>query len=315
MMRYPCRVWLTTPPCPARRWSSGSTPACVGRDRSPRSRRIEFAALISETGLDRRAVLVECLAWAQRWALAPISQFEVGAAALTDSGAVVLGANLEFLGLPLAQTVHAEQAVIAHAWALSETTLELLATSAAPCGFCRQFMLELPEPRPGLILADQPAASGTVEITDLLPWAFGPTQLGRAAQFLRAGPHGLVLTPAGSSSPAEPNQALIEHALAAANCSSAPYSNALAGVAVGLVHGRSFAGSVAESAAYNPTLAPMQAALIAAHLGGATLAEIEAAVLVELEGAVISQLDAATDVLAAVAPRARLIRVTARAPG
>ena len=262
----------------------------------------ELETLAEQTGLDQPALLAACLRWAQRWALAPVSKFEVGAAALAESGVLYLGANLEFCGVPLSHTVHAEQSAIAHAWSCGETTLRAIATSAAPCGFCRQFMLELPEPRPLLVLADH---QSPVALTELLPWAFGPTQLGRTPQLLRAGPHGLALV----NDSVDPLAAL---ALAAADRSSAPYSGALAGVAVQSSDGQSFIGAVAESAAYNPTLAPMQAALIAAHHGGARLEQIERAVLVELDASPVSQLDAAQATLASVAPQATFVRLTAR---
>src|SRR5690606_34939708 len=224
----------------------------------------ELEALGRETGLDEPALLIACLAWARRWALAPLSNFEVGAAALAGSGVLYLGANIEFCGVPLAQTVHAEQSAIAHAWSCGETTLRTIATSAAPCGFCRQFMLELPEPRPVLVLAGQ----GSIGLAELLPSAFGPTELGRAPQLLRSGPHGLALAEAS-------DDPLVAMALAAADRSSAPYSGAYSGVAVETADGQRFAGAVAESVAYNPTLAPMQAALIAAHHGGGRLEQIE----------------------------------------
>ncbi|HLT37352.1 MAG TPA: cytidine deaminase [Enhygromyxa sp.] len=264
----------------------------------------ELEALGRETGLDEPALLIACLAWARRWALAPLSNFEVGAAALAGSGVLYLGANIEFCGVPLAQTVHAEQSAIAHAWSCGETTLRTIATSAAPCGFCRQFMLELPEPRPVLVLAGQ----GSIGLAELLPSAFGPTELGRAPQLLRSGPHGLALAEAS-------DDPLVAMALAAADRSSAPYSGAYSGVAVETADGQRFAGAVAESVAYNPTLAPMQAALIAAHHGGGRLEQIERAVLVELEHGPISQLDAARAVLGCVAPRATLQRVPARVTG
>lgn len=264
----------------------------------------ELEQLARETGLDQPALLVGCLAWAQRWALAPVSKFEVGAAALAESGVLYLGANLEFCGVPLAHTIHAEQSAIAHAWSCGETTLRAIATSAAPCGFCRQFMLELPEPRPLLVLAELLAVQGPIALAELLPRAFGPTQLGRAPQLLRAGPHGLDLIEA-SEDP------LATMALAAADRSSAPYSGAFSGVAVESADGQRFAGAVAESVAYNPTLAPMQAALIAAHHGGARLDTIRRAVLVELEPSPVTQLDAAKAVLACVAPKATLVRLPA----
>jgi cytidine deaminase len=262
----------------------------------------ELDTLGEQTGLDQATLLAACLRWAQRWALAQVSKFEVGAAALAESGVLYLGANLEFLGVPLSHTVHAEQSAITHAWSSGETTLRAIATSAAPCGFCRQFMLELPEPRPLLVLADH---RSPVALTVVLPWAFGPTQLGRTPQLLRAGPHGLAL----ASTSSDPLAAL---ALAAADRSSAPYSGALAGVAVQSIDGQRFIGAIAESAAYNPTLAPMQAALIAAHHGGVRLEQIERAVLVELDESPVSQLDTARATLASVAPQATLVRLAAR---
>jgi len=267
----------------------------------------DFATLTRETGLDQAALLVACLPWAQRWARAPLSNFKVGAAALAGSGALYLGANIEFGALPLAQTVHAEQSVIAHAQSCGETRLRALATSAAPCGFCRQFMLELPEPRPILILADH----GPVELSELLPWAFGPTQLGRAPELLCAGPHGLRLLGDGLGDGR--GDGLVALALAAADRSNAPYTGALSGVALTTQTGQRFAGAVAESAAYNPTLAPMQAAVIALHHGGGLVEQIERAVLVELDQAPVSQLDGAAAVLASLAPTATLTRTLASA--
>ena len=82
----------------------------------------------------------------------------LGALALGGSGTLYFGANIEFEGLPLCETIHAEQAAILHAWLGGEATIELLATSAAPCGFCRQFMVELPEPRPQIVMPGRPPA-------------------------------------------------------------------------------------------------------------------------------------------------------------
>ncbi|PRQ06441.1 cytidine deaminase [Enhygromyxa salina] len=281
----------------------------------------ELAALEIETGLDQNALILACLEWARRWARAPLSSFEVGAAALGESGRLYLGANIEFRGLPLSQTIHAEQSAIAHAWAHEETGLRLIATSAAPCGFCRQFMFELPEPRPQLLLASE-ADHPPTPIESLLPSAFGPTQLGRAPQLLRSGPHGLQLVePVEHSEHAE----LTALALAAANRSSAPYTGARSGVALETVGGQRFVGAVAESVAYNPTLAPMQAALISAHHGGRggrggqggrgsdMLGSIVRAVLVEVEGSPLSQLDGARQILASVAPAATCSVALARA--
>ena len=124
----------------ARLQGPGAAPAVVEAD--------ELAALQRELAVDAEQAVIACLRWARRWAFAPTSRFEVGAAAWGESGRVHLGANIEFSSLPLNETVHAEQSAIMQAWVHGERQLRALATSAAPCGYCRQFMLELPSPRP-----------------------------------------------------------------------------------------------------------------------------------------------------------------------
>jgi cytidine deaminase len=257
----------------------------------------ELRELGRETGLDRDPLILECLVWARRWARPPVSNYHVGAAVLGGSGTLYFGANLEFVGLPLCETVHAEQAAIVHAWVSGETQLQALAASAAPCGFCRQFMLELPEPRPPILVPGGPATS----LDALLPAHFGPVDLGRAPTLLVAGPHGLQL---GHEHGPDP---LVEFALAAANRSSAPYTESFAAVGLATASdGQTFAGSVAESVAYNPTLGPMQAAMIALHMQGGRLEDIADAVLIELDDARVGHARSAAQVLASLAPTVTL---------
>ena len=45
----------------------------------------------------------------------PISEFHVGAIAIGESGDFYFGANQEFQGSNMAQTIHAEQSAISHA--------------------------------------------------------------------------------------------------------------------------------------------------------------------------------------------------------
>lgn len=266
----------------------------------------ELQELGRETGLDDDALILECLVWARRWARPLISDYHVGAAVLGGSGALYLGANIEFESLPLCETIHAEQAAIVHAWIAGETRLVAIAASAAPCGFCRQFMLELPEPRPP-ILVGGPATS----IDALLPAHFGPVELGRAPTLLRAGPHGLRLSDDGDDG----KDALVRLALAAADRSSAPYTESFAAVGLATSDDSRFAGGVVESVAFNPTLGPMQAAVIALHMQGGRLEDIRDAVLIEREGARVRHAVSATQVLHSLAPGVRLreIRVAPNA--
>ncbi len=62
---------------------------------------------------------------------------------LGESGHLYIGVNLEFPGLPLQHSVHAEQFLIANAAWHGERGLRRIAVNAAPCGHCRQFIAEL----------------------------------------------------------------------------------------------------------------------------------------------------------------------------
>ena len=59
------------------------------------------------------------------------------------SGRLYAGVNLEFPGLPLQHSVHAEQFLITSAAWHGERGLRRIAVNAAPCGHCRQFIAEL----------------------------------------------------------------------------------------------------------------------------------------------------------------------------
>nr|GMD41230.1 cytidine deaminase 1-like [Ipomoea batatas] len=104
------------------------------------------------------------------------------------------------------------------------------------------------------------------------------------------------------------NSALLNAAaMEAANESHAPYTNCPSGVALMDCEGKVYKGSYAESAAYNPTLGPFQAALIAFVAGGGGgYDRIVAAALVEKEEAKVKQEDTARLLLKAVSPKCEL---------
>ena len=76
-------------------------------------------------------------------AYAPYSGFEVGAAVLTSDGRTFTGANVENASYGL--SLCAERAALARAVAegAGPGALEAVAVTAAPCGACRQCLLEL----------------------------------------------------------------------------------------------------------------------------------------------------------------------------
>ena len=132
------------------------------------------------------------------------------------------------------------------------TTSPAASRTAAPCGHCRQFMNELsPDGQIG-ILVDQAAP---MKLSALLPMAFGPKDLGRKEGAFPIKP--MKLIPA-----APPSDALIQAALEAARTSYAPYSGANSGAAISTRSGGVYKGSYIENVAFNPSLSPLQTALV-----------------------------------------------------
>jgi cytidine deaminase len=178
---------------------------------------------------------------------------------------------VEFAGEALSFTVHAEQSAVAHAWMSGETAIDVVGTSAAPCGYCRQFLNELVTARELLVV--MPAE--TRPLSELLPSSFGPRDLGIAGGLLQREHHGLTID-GGSDD-------LDAAALAAANMSYAPYSKSYAGVALRTRDGAIVPGAYAENAAFNPSLSPLQTALSQLNLRGGTWTDIAEVVLVVVD--------------------------------
>lgn len=315
--------------------------------------------LASRAGLSIEDLLSDLVGAAKRLARPPISRFYVGAVGLGVSGRIFLGVNLEFAGLPLNNSVHAEQFLVTNAGQHGEQVLRIIAVSAAPCGHCRQFLQELrgaPDLR--ILIAD--AASETRTLAHFLPHRFGPNDViaGDFPLLLDPRHNGLSLkiglSPGNSTlasqgmsdglhdyglsapdMPAKPSMtctavnAKDDHddlcisattkqltscvqgngnlevvyrstarleavAFEAADRSHAPYTNCPSGVALLTKNGKVFSGSYMESVAYNPSLPPLQAALVAFVAGdGGSYEDIVEAVLVEREGAPVQFMDTA----------------------
>jgi len=249
-------------------------------------------------------LLVHLVPYAKFSALPPISQFFVGAAALGASGDIYLGVNLEFVGSAINQTIHAEQCLVTLAAQHKEARLERLQVSAAPCGHCRQF---LNETQNGL---DMVVAYEDVEqpLGTLLPHSFGPADLGNFEPLLSNVGGGLNKLQPDLHQPTP----LVDIALQAATCSYAPYSGAVSAVAVQLRSGEVFSGFYIENCAYNPSMPPLQAALIA-MVGqgyGLHIKDIAQVVLVERTDTAVRQLDATQALLKQCTNNAQLITVT-----
>ena len=202
----------------------------------------------------------------------PVSGFRVGAAALGASGRVWLGANQEFAGLPHNFTVHAEQAAVLNARSHGETNLLMLAVSAPPCGYCRQFLRELKSP------LDIVLDGRVVPLDSFLPEAFAlfsgeETLLSKAADL-------------SQSAGTDPKDA----ALAAACASYSPYTGTKSGLALKTASGKVFCGCLLESAAYNPSLSALQSAFTLRALAGANDDPVRQCVLAEAGPAAMGEL-------------------------
>jgi cytidine deaminase len=220
---------------------------------------------------DVGTLMMQLLPVAQSFAVVPVSHYKVGAVAAgmpipgTGWCSLYLGANFEFSNVALSFTVHAEQSATNNAWVNGEPGIQALAISAAPCGYCRQFLYELVTAQQlSILLPDNPSnplSYSSAVLTTFLPDAFGPSDLGIKGGLMdpKLGNHNLVLD---SGLPSDP---VIAAALAAARASYAPYttdqSYGYAGVAVQLSDASIYAGRNAENAAYNPSLSPLESAL------------------------------------------------------
>ena len=266
--------------------------------------------IAQETQATLPSLMVGMLPLAAARASVPVSQFAVGAIALgaptaEGPGALYLGANIEFCGQPLSASIHAEQAAVNSAVLAGERGLQAIASSAAPCGYCRQFLTELATPAGPLdiVLEDEAGEPVVQTIEHYLPHAFGPAALGNRHRLMAPLDHGRTL-PAGAT-----DDPLVTQALGAANTSYAPYSGNIAGVAIETDRGAHYAGRHLENAAFNPSISPLQSALAHAMLTATAprAPTIRRAVLVEDATGQCSQKHATETLLRTVAPEVRLI--------
>ncbi len=250
----------------------------------------------------KAALMINLLPLARTFSHPPISNYRVGAVAEGVSGSLYLGFNVEISGQSLGYAVHGEQAALSSAYMHDEMGVLAIALTAAPCGHCRQFMNELSPDGKIEILVD---GAAPMKLSALLPMAFGPKDLGRTEGAFPVKRTNLSMR-ASQSSSSHAADALREAALEAAQMSYAPYSESNSGVAIATRSGRIFKGSYVENVAFNPSLPPLQTALVQLLLSGKGYSEISHIVLAEKRGSKISQKSATEAVMSAVAPGARL---------
>jgi cytidine deaminase len=114
-------------------------------------------------------------------AYAPYSEFPVGAAIRTATGAIFSGCNVENAAYP--SGVCAETAAIAAMAVAGERRItDVLvvggeARTIAPCGACRQRIFEFSTDKTLVYLANASGIVRGVPLGELLPRAFGPRDL------------------------------------------------------------------------------------------------------------------------------------------
>lgn len=274
--------------------------------------RIEKAVreqLQSELGLDTSQLMERMVTLAQLHAAPVISSFHVGAVGLGVSGDMYLGPNVEFSSGVysrdpcLRHTIHAEQAVVLTMLSHRERGLRSLYISHVPCGVCRQFLCELKSHADLDVWT--PQFGGIVKLGSLLPFSFGPEDLGQTAALLDdMGPNPIALSHSSQAKLAD--RALAEEAEKAAQRAYAPYTASYAGVAIRLVDGRLISGHSVESVAFNPTVSPLQVALIALMARGGKPSDILKACFAEDPRAATHFKASDTSLLYAVAPQAEI---------
>lgn len=131
--------------------------------------------------MDPIDALFAAAAAARKNAYAPYSGFLVGAALLTESGTIHVGANVENAAYPVGTC--AEAGAIAAMIAAGETRIvEILVMGegnglTTPCGACRQRIREFAPGDTKIHVAGPAGVRATFTLELLLPEAFGPAAL------------------------------------------------------------------------------------------------------------------------------------------
>ena len=134
-----------------------------------------------------QTLIETALAMRQR-SYAPYSKFHVGAALLGADGRIYSGCNIE--NAAFTPTNCAERTAFFKAVSEGQREFQAIAIAGgkkdavtleycAPCGVCRQVMMEFCDPETfEIILCDEKDELHTYKLEELLPLGFGPTNMG-----------------------------------------------------------------------------------------------------------------------------------------
>jgi cytidine deaminase len=253
-------------------------------------------ARYSLTGVEELMLLA--LAPAKTIARPLISSFYVGAVGLeAETGNLVLGGNMEFPNTHLGFTVHGEGFVFTRAASRGTTISTIAIGEAHPCAHCRQYLSEFAATR-DLKLIDP--LGHRLTMAELYPWPFDPDYLGEAGYVSGATRPELRL--AANDLPPVTAAALPS----AAQRAHAPYSKCPGAVVLTLSDGNLIAGFAIESVAFNPTMGPLQAAMINLVAHGYAATDIAEAALATTLGGDVDYSLSVTELLGKLAPAAPL---------
>ncbi|KQT47269.1 hypothetical protein ASG47_11895 [Devosia sp. Leaf420] len=225
-----------------------------------------------------------------------ISDFHVGAVGLeTETGNLILGGNVEFPTTHLGYTLHGEGFVFTRAMSRGTNIAVIAIGEAHPCAHCRQCLAEYAA-SDRLELIDP--LGHTLKLSDLYPWPFDPAYLGE-----RGAVPGRELWPdlrfeEDSASPAA------KTLLAAGRRSHSPYSKCPGALTLHLRDGAAVTGTAIESVAFNPTIHPVQSALVDLLAHGYGYADILGASLGTVRGGAVDYTASTRELLSRIAPDA-----------
>lgn len=131
------------------------------------------------------SVLMQEARAAREKAYVPYSSFKVGAALLDADGNIHHGCNIENAAYTPSNCAERTAMFSAMAQGKKARSFKAMAIIGdteqpiAPCGVCRQVMAELCAPDMPVILGNLKGEMRETTMQELLPYAFGPSDLGR----------------------------------------------------------------------------------------------------------------------------------------
>lgn len=185
--------------------------------------------------------------------------------------------------------MHGEGFVFTRAFSRGTTISTIAIGEAHPCAHCRQYLSEFAATR-HLTLIDP--LGHRLTMAQLYPWPFDPDYLGETGAV-----PGKTLWSLTCDDPLLRETGERAHT---------PYSRCPGAIVLTLADGNRLRGAAIESVAFNPTMGPLQAALIDLLAHGRRYDEIVAARLGTVHGGAVDYERSVRELLHAIAPNAQL---------